>query len=81
MINADDKNIERSYELNKVEIGKRIQALRIKNKESQQELANAIGISPAAVSAYETGERIPRDEIKLALAEHFKTSVQKIFFS
>ena len=60
------------------EIGRRLTALR--GDISREELANAIGISVSAVSMYENGERIPRDDIKIKIANFFKRSVQEIFF-
>jgi len=59
-------------------IGRRLAALR--GEKSQAEVANALGISPAAWSMYECGERIPRDEIKIRIADYFKSSVYDIFF-
>ena len=60
------------------EIGRRLTMLR--GSISREELANAIGISVSAVSMYENGERIPRDDIKIKIANFFKRSVQEIFF-
>jgi len=34
-----------------------------------------------AISSYENGERIPRDEIKIALARYYEATVEQIFFS
>ena len=61
-------------------IGNALKELRIRKNETQEELANAVGISPSAVAMYETGGRIPRDEIKISLAEHYRVSVESIFF-
>ena len=61
------------------EIGKRLQDLR--GKRSQEEVANACDISPAAVGMYERGERIPRDEIKIRLARYFGVSVEELFYA
>lgn len=47
---------------------------------SQEEVAKAVGISPSAVSMYEIGARIPRDAIKVRLANYFGLSVQSLFF-
>ena len=60
------------------EIGKRLQELR--GDRSQEDVAKACEISPAAVGMYERGERIPRDEIKIRLARYFGVSVEKLFF-
>lgn len=46
----------------------------------REEVAAAIGVSLSAISMYENGERIPRDETKVKLAEYYKTTVQDLFF-
>lgn len=43
-------------------------------------VAKAVGISVSAISMYENGERIPRDAIKIKLADFYDKSVQEIFF-
>ena len=43
-------------------------------------VADAVGVSVSAMQMYENGERVPRDETKVALAEYFKTSVGALFF-
>lgn len=60
-------------------IGERLKTLR--GDKSQQEVAQALGITPMAVSLYESGERIPRDEIKVKIAEYFKSTVDSIFYA
>ena len=60
------------------EIGRRLAALR--GSISRDDLAKAIGVSVSAVAMYENGERIPRDDIKIKIANIFKRSVQEIFF-
>lgn len=64
---------------NAKEIGERLKKLR--GEESQAAVAEACGISISALSMYECGQRIPRDEIKIKLASHFKESVESIFFN
>lgn len=59
-------------------IGKRL--LELRGEKSQGEVAQAVGISDSALSMYECGERIPRDSVKVKLAQYYKTTVQKIFF-
>jgi transcriptional regulator with XRE-family HTH domain len=59
-------------------IGKRL--LELRGEKSQAEVAQAVGISDSALSMYECGERIPRDSVKVKLAQYYKTTVQKIFF-
>lgn len=62
-------------------IADRLRTLRMRKNESQQEVADAIGISVSAYSMYENGERIPRDRTKIKLAKHFGRSVGFIFYT
>ena len=59
-------------------IGKRLAKLR--GNRSQAEVARAIGVSDSALSSYECGDRIPRDSIKIKIAEYYGKTVQSIFF-
>lgn len=54
---------------------------KLRGDKTQEEVAKRIGISKAALSMYENGERIPRDEIKIHFAEYYKESVQSLFFN
>lgn len=54
--------------------------LLLRGKKSREEVANAVGISVSAISMYENGERIPRDDIKIKLATYYGKTVQEIFF-
>lgn len=60
------------------EIGKRLYELR--GDTPREELAKVLDISVSAISMYENGERVPRDSIKVKIAEYYKKSVQEIFF-
>lgn len=51
-----------------------------RGKKSQQEVADAVGVSKNAVSKYESGEMIPADRIKKKLAEYFDMSIEALFF-
>lgn len=46
----------------------------------QERVAKDVGISVSALSMYEQGNRIPRDEIKIKLATYYHTTVQELFF-
>lgn len=59
-------------------IGKKLQELR--GKTPAEVVAKAIGISASALYMYERGERVPRDEIKIRIANFYNKSVQDIFF-
>ena len=63
-----------------VQIGKTLKGLREQKGESAEELSKALNISASAVAMYETGKRVPRDEIKIRIAEHFVVPVESIFF-
>lgn len=52
----------------------------LRGDRSGEEVAAAVGISRSALGMYENEERIPRDDIKIRLAEYFQTTVQAIFF-
>lgn len=62
----------------KARIGEKLRALR--GDKSREEIALAIGVTAQAICNYETGIRIPSDDIKCKLANFFGTSVQDIFF-
>lgn len=59
-------------------IGRKLACLR--GKRSQQEVAAAVGVRVSAITNYENGLRIPRDEIKIRLAEFFEVSIDDLFF-
>lgn len=61
-------------------IGETLKDLRVRKGMTQQEIADAVGVSPSAWGMYESGERVPRDEIKISIANFFKKSVGFIFF-
>ena len=61
-----------------VAIGKKLVDLR--GKKSQTEVAKALGMSISAISMYETGERIPRDETREQIAKYYNMSVGALFF-
>ena len=59
-------------------IAERLVAAR--GERTRQEVASAVGISLSALSMYETGQRVPRDEIKMALANYYGKTVQELFY-
>ena len=58
-------------------IGERLRTLR--GPRTQKEVGDAIGAM--AISFYERGERVPADDIKVALARYFNSTVEAIFFT
>lgn len=69
------------YDSNAVEIGKRLYECRKKTGKSISETAEKLGISTSALSMYESGERIPRDNIKIRLSQYYKMPIQTLFFA
>lgn len=64
--------------LDSTEIGRRLADLR--GDRTQQEVADALGVGVSTIGMYERGERIPKDEIKVELANLYGKTVQQIFF-
>ncbi|MBP3972714.1 helix-turn-helix transcriptional regulator [Bacillus sp. WL1] len=54
--------------------------INLRNGRSREEVAKAVGISISTLQMYENGQRIPRDNIKIKLANFYGVTVQKIFF-
>ena len=46
----------------------------------RNEVCKAVGISLNALMMYETGNRIPRDEIKVKLARFYGKSIEALFY-
>jgi transcriptional regulator with XRE-family HTH domain len=53
---------------------------RLRGNRTQLEVAKSIGITVSALSMYERGERVPRDEVKKNIAKFYGKSVHYIFF-
>ena len=56
-------------------LGKRITLLREEKGINQIELAKILNVSNTTLSQYESGKRVPNDEIKKHLAEYFRVSI------
>lgn len=52
----------------------------LRGDRTREEVAKAVGVSVSAISMYENGERIPRDDVKIRLANYYQKTVQSIFF-
>lgn len=66
-------------EVNKLmPFGEKLKELR--GNRSQDEIAREIGITKSSWAMYERNERVPRDEVKIRIADYFHKSVQEIFF-
>jgi len=66
--------------MSKNEIGERLRALREEAGQTKRFLAKAVDCSYTSICAYEYGDRVPSDRMKIRLAEHFHKTVGEIFF-
>lgn len=64
--------------MNKKLIGKKL--VKLRGTKSREEVASDVKVSVSALQMYENGQRIPRDEIKVRVAEYYNVTVQEIFF-
>ncbi len=60
-------------------IGEKLTKLR--GNKSQKTVAKDIGISTSALGMYEQGRRMPRDEVKIKIANYYNVSVAYIFYT
>ncbi len=60
-------------------IGERL--VKLRGERTQKEVADCLGISTSALSMYENGERIPRDSIKIRIANFYEKPIYEIFFA
>ncbi len=65
--------------MNVGKVANRLKTLR--GNKTQQTVAHDVGISVSALTMYELGKRVPRDEVKVRLARYYGESVEKIFFA
>lgn len=64
--------------MNPKEIGNKL--VKLRGNRPQATVANAVGITISALSMYEAGNRIPRDDVKIALAKYYNITVQELFY-
>lgn len=53
----------------------------LRGNRTQSYIASELGITKSSWAMYEKNERIPRDEVKIVIANYFNKSVQEIFFA
>lgn len=61
-------------------IANRLKNLRLRKDKTQQELADAFGVSVSSIGMYEIGMRVPNDRVKKQYAIYFNKRVDDIFF-
>lgn len=62
-------------------IGAKLKELRAKKKKSQQQAADDLNITKSSLAMYERDARIPRDEVKVRIAEYYGVTVQALFYA
>lgn len=55
--------------------------IELRGEKKRVVVAEDCGISVSALAMYEQGERVPRDDIKVRLAQYYGCSVEYIFFA
>lgn len=61
-------------------IGEKLKSLRSGRGLTQDQVAQDLGISRSAINSYELDQRVPRDEVKVRLANYYEKPIQDIFF-
>lgn len=62
-------------------IAENLRYLRKKKGVTQAEIAKALGVPATTYNAWETGQNIPRDQMKQAIADYYGRTVGFIFFN
>ena len=65
--------------IDRTAIGQRLRSLR--GEKPIQKVAEDLGVSVSAISMWENGERLPKDDLKISLASYYGTSVQALFYA
>lgn len=53
----------------------------LRGDKTLETVSKETGLTVSALSNYENGIRIPRDEVKITIANYYNKSVEEIFFS
>lgn len=65
--------------MNREKIGETL--INLRGRKTLSEVAESLNISISALSMYERGQRIPRDEVKQRIAKYYKKTVSSIFYA
>lgn len=60
------------------DVGSKLYSIRIERGETQEQVADSVGISYVSLSRYETGQRMPKMDILIRLADHYGVTVDSI---
>ena len=58
----------------------KIRVARAEERRTQQQLADAVGVSRQTINAIESGKFVPSTVLALKIAQNFGKSVEEIFF-
>lgn len=75
IVKLNSQNVKRGIPMDNNLLGSRIARLREEKELSQLELAKMLNISNTTLSQYESGKRVPSDEIKKQMADFFDVSI------
>lgn len=53
---------------------------KLRGDRTQEEIAAILGITKSSWAMYERDERVPRDEVKIRIANFFGKTVQELFY-
>lgn len=53
---------------------------KLRGDRTQKEIAAILGITKSSWAMYERDERVPRDEVKIRIANFFGKTVQELFY-
>lgn len=59
-------------------IGKKL--IELRGNKTRVEVANDLRISQSALAMYEAGERVPRDNIKIRIANYYNVGIEALFY-
>ena len=62
-----------------MEIGQRLRTLR--GEKTLQKVSDDTGLGISALTMYELGQRMPRDEAKIVLANYYNVSIEALFYA
>jgi Predicted transcriptional regulators len=61
-------------------VAEKLIELRNKSGKTQAEVSEDLNISQSCLGNYEAGIRVPKDEMKVKIADYYGLTVQEIFF-
>lgn len=64
--------------MNRQAISQKLRDLR--GNKTREEVAKALNVSASAIAMYENALRVPRDNLKILIAEYYGVPVQDLFY-